>query len=683
MKFWKRFLSLALLAALLTAPAARAADEVAPWAREAVDFAVEHGLMSPEDQRPADAATRAELAHMVAALFRPETQADLSACGDVEANAWYAPDMARAVAVGLYEHAPSLAPRRTLTREEAFISLGRLFGVPDGDPARMAQFADSDALSEWAAAPIAGMVEAGYVQGRQDGLDPRGPISRQDLANLLYRLSGTVLREDGPAPERGNLVVPAGVAVPEGLSVQGDLILCASYEEPLVLKDVQVSGRIVVHGGSVVLSGGTAAAELVSRGLNVRLSGETLPVIRVTGGDLTIEAGACESITVGEAEVHLAEGAKAGRVELQTEFSRLDGAGEAESVVLRSAGARMELSGTPEVQEEPDAGPEGVTLTAIVPANEPRPDAPGVTTTVRFDNVGAAAGKTFILAWYVDGKLAERNWAFPLAEGATAAFTGTASYEGKPAEQCTILARLSNGKNAAQLTQSVDRHLEELAPPVDTMHIEATVTTRAGLFADASLSSWRANVERGTVVTYTDYRSYNNIYVTLPDGRTGWMRAGYLQPSSKDFVQKEDYTAFQKERFVNQTGNYASKTNMLVWVSRLTQKVNVFEGSQGNWKLTHAFACCSGKNATPTTGGVFSYYSRTGRWDFGTYYVNRPMLFNGGHAFHTRTYIYGMSGVLLDATMGSPRSHGCVRMYDGDVDWLWNNMKFGTTVVVY
>ncbi len=683
MKVWKRFFLLALAAALLAAPAVHAADEVAPWAREAVAFAVENGLMSPEEQRPADAATRAELAHMIAALFRPEAQASLAGCKDVEPNAWYASDMAKAVAVGLYENAPSLAPRRALTREEAFVSLGRLFGVPDGDPARVAQFADSGALNEWAAAPVAGMVEAGYIQGRQNGLDPRGSISRQDLANLVYRLSGAVLHEDGAAPAHGNLVVPAGVAVPEGLSVQGDLILCASGGEPLELKDVQVSGRIVVHGGAVVLSGETAAKELVCRGQSVRLRGEALPDLRVTGGDVTVEAGSCARLTVGEAEACLAEGAKAGRVELQTEFSRLSGAGEAESVVLCDPKAHTELAGALAVQEELDAGPEQVKITATAPANEPRPDAPNITTTVRFDNVGAAAGKRYILAWYVDGKLAKRDWAFQLAEGATATFTTTASYEGKVPENCAILARLSDGKRAATLAQTVSRHLEELAPPVDTMHIEATVTCRAGLYADASLTSWQANVEQGTVVTYTDYRSYNNIHVTLPDGRTGWMRAGYLQPSSKDFVQKEDYTTFQKERFVNKAGKYASKTNMLVWISRLTQKVNVFEGSQGNWKLTHTFACCSGKNATPTTGGVFSYYSRTGRWDFGTYYVNRPMLFNGGHAFHTRTYIYGMSGVLLDATMGSPRSHGCVRMYDADVNWLWENMKFGTTVVVH
>ena len=58
------------------------------------------------------------------------------------------------------------------------------------------------------------------------------------------------------------------------------------------------------------------------------------------------------------------------------------------------------------------------------------------------------------------------------------------------------------------------------------------------------------------------------------------------------------------------------------------------------------------------------------------------MRFNGGHAFHTRTYIKGTS-YLLDPTIGHPASQGCVRMYDADVNWLWDNMPFGTTVVVY
>ncbi|MCI8843570.1 MAG: L,D-transpeptidase family protein [Oscillospiraceae bacterium] len=674
-----RILASILLAALLLAVPAFAEDPVAPWAEEAVGFAVEHGLMSPAEQRPRDSATRAELAHMLAALFDLRAEAGLDGT-DVEPNAWYAPDMAKAVAAGLYS-GTTLSPRQPLTRETAFLVLSRCFGVPDGDLKVLAQFSDTAALNEWAAAPIAGMIECGYVQGTGGKLNPQGTIARQDLANLIYRLANTVAEADGALPAKGTVVVPAEVALPEGTKIDGNLIVCAG-EQPLVLRDVTVTGRIVLQSGELRLEGTSAASEIVCRGRDLRLSGTELPAIRATFGNAAVEAGTCPTLTLGDASVRLGKDVKVGEAVLTTAYSRLDGKGQAEKAVVRHAKAEVALPG---VQPEEDLASRlnSITVTATVPANEPTPAAPTVSSTVRFSNVGEAAGTTCILSWYMDGKLISRDWTFQLKEGAMSSVTATASYEGDLSENCSLLVRLSDGSEATMHTQNVSRHLEQLGPPVQTMEIEARVAYRASLYSDSALRNWVANIEAGTTVTYSDYRSYWNIYVTLPDGRSGYVSPNCLQLSYQDFVQKEDYTVYQKERFVNQTNHYASDTELLVWLSRRTQKVNVFQGSQDNWKLLHTFDCCSGKNATPTAGGVFKYYSRTWRWDFDTYYVKKPMLFNGGHAFHTRTYISGMPGVLLDATIGAPRSQGCVRMYDEDVDWLWDNMKMGTTVVVY
>ena len=668
-----------LLAALLLSIPALAEDAVSPWAQEAVNFAVEYGLMSATEQRPRDSATRAELAHMLAALFELQTEADLTG-SDVEPTAWYASDMAKAAAIGLYS-GKTLSPRQPLTRETAFLVLSRSFGVPEGDLKALAQFSDTAALNEWAAAPIAGMLEGGYVQGADDKLNPQGPIARQDLANLIYRLSGSVLTPDGELPAKGNVVVRPESEVPEGAKIDGNLIISGGAE-PILLRDVTVTGRIVLLDGSLHLEGTSTASEIISRGGNVHLSGEELPPLRAACGGLTLDAGTSPALTIADASVTLNKEAKIEEAVLTTAYGKLSGEGQAERALIRAAGAEAALPG---LQPEQDYGSSlaNVTVTASAPANEPTPTAPTIQTTVRFSNVGDAAGKTYILAWYLDGKLISRDWTFNLTEGASASVTATASYEGGVSEKCNLLARLSDGSEAAMLTQSVSRHLELIAPPVKTMEIEARVIYRTSLYEDSSLRTWLANIEAGTTVTYSDYRSYWNTYVTLPDGRSGYVSPSCLQLSYEDFVQKEDYSVFQKERFVNQDRHYASDTDLLVWLSRRTQKVNVFQGSQNNWKLIHTFDCCSGKNATPTVGGVFKYYSRTGRWDFGTYYVKRPMLFNGGHAFHTRTYITGAPGALLDATIGAPRSHGCVRMYDDDVNWLWDNMKMGTTVVVY
>ena len=668
-----------LLTVLLLSVPVFADDPVSPWAKEGVDFAVAHGLMDPSEQRPRDNATQAEFAHMITVLLNLQDEADLSGT-NVEPNAWYAPDMAKMIAAGLYSGS-TLSPRQPLTRETAFQVLARCFGVPDGDLKALSQFSDTAGLNEWAAASIAGMLDAGYISGTNNQLAPQAPISRQDLANLIYRLAGSKAVPDGEFPVSGSVVVPEGVEIPEGTAIDGNLTVCPG-DEPLVLRDVTVTGRIVLHGGALHLEGASTASEIVCRGQNLHLSGENLPSVRAVYGGLSIDAGTCPLLTVGDASVTIGQDGKVEEAVLTTAFSRLNGDGETGHAVLRHAGAQADVKGL-EAEQDYSSDIRSVAISASVPANEPTPAAPSIQSTVRFSNVGEAAGKSYILSWYMDGKLVSRDWTFQLTEGAEASVTVQVPYESDSSAYCNLLARLSNGSDAAMLTQTVTRHLEMFGPPVKTMEIEARVIYRTSLYSDSSLRTWIDNIEAGTTVTYSDYRPYWNTYVTLPDGRSGYVTPGCLQLSYEDFVQKEDYSVFQKERFVNQTKHYESETELLVWLSRRTQKVNVFQGSKDNWKLIHTFDCCSGKNATPTVGGVFRYYSRTGRWDFGTYYVNKPMLFNGGHAFHTRTYISGRPGALLDSTIGAPRSHGCVRMYDDDVNWLWDNMKIGTTVVVF
>lgn len=38
---------------------------------------------------------------------------------------------------------------------------------------------------------------------------------------------------------------------------------------------------------------------------------------------------------------------------------------------------------------------------------------------------------------------------------------------------------------------------------------------------------------------------------------------------------------------------------------------------------------------------------------------------------------------LSDATIGMPASHGCIRMMDEDIQWLYNYVPANTTVVVF
>ena len=144
-----------------------------------------------------------------------------------------------------------------------------------------------------------------------------------------------------------------------------------------------------------------------------------------------------------------------------------------------------------------------------------------------------------------------------------------------------------------------------------------------------------------------------------------------------------DYTQGEKTVFVNAKG-YSSKTQYLIWVSRSAQMVNVFEGSQWNWKLIHEFQCATGKSSSPTPIGVTEVtYKQTG-W-YTSSYTCRPVVrfYPGtGYAFHSRLYYPG-TNKLKDPSIGFPVSAGCVRMLDEGIYWLYNNIPSGTTVVIY
>lgn len=151
------------------------------------------------------------------------------------------------------------------------------------------------------------------------------------------------------------------------------------------------------------------------------------------------------------------------------------------------------------------------------------------------------------------------------------------------------------------------------------------------------------------------------------------------------WAQKHDYSKDVKNAFVNYKG-YSSSSNYLVWVNLTYQRVNIFTGSQGNWTLVREALCGSGKSSTPTIKGVFTISYKQSNWNYGSYYCGPIVRFNGssGYAFHSRLQYWPMnSDRYYDARIGFPISHGCLRMYNDDIWFMYNNIPSGTTVVVH
>lgn len=688
------FCVLAAALCLTLCPLARAAgeEEPDPWAAPAMAFAVEHGLLPADDLRPREAATRTVLSLMVAELLDSQARADLSRFDDAQPGSWYYDALSRGVAMGLFQgNGSSLGLNSAFTREQVITVMARCFGVPDGDRGVLSGFSDADQVSDWAAGAVAGMVAEGYIQGDGSLLSPQRTMSRQEVAQLIYRLAGTVA-EGELGEQTGNVtLLPAGDTVTGG-TVEGDLLLGCS-PEPITLEDVQISGRLVIHGGTVRLTGATVAGEVVCCGENITLESNGLSPVRVTGGnallsgggqvtaqgDAVLLSGLYSQVTVGpEAQVE--------RAALHHPDSRLTGEGSVAEASIRYESCTV-TAPTGQIVEALDPGISQVVIQAAVPINDATPSAPAISTTVRFTNVDvehcatAPFGVRYCtLSWYVDGALVYQQKNFPLRDGAQSSIQLQADYTGRLKASRTVAVRLTYEDQQAELSQTADQHIELVSTPVRTINVEATTRRATALYSSSDLTGKLGSVAAGITGIYSSYSGTTAGWVTLPDGRTGWIPMRDLSISTKNYVRSTDYTQVEKENYVNIKG-YDSTTQYLVWVSRLTQTVNVFTGGRRDWTLLHVFPCSTGKNSTPTIPGVFRYQYRMYKWDFDYYYVLHPMIFNGEHAFHTRTY--RTTGGLLDPTIGRPVSNGCVRLYDDAVDWLWNNLPYDTTVVVY
>jgi len=150
------------------------------------------------------------------------------------------------------------------------------------------------------------------------------------------------------------------------------------------------------------------------------------------------------------------------------------------------------------------------------------------------------------------------------------------------------------------------------------------------------------------------------------------------------WAAENDYDAFDKEVFVHAKG-YESETEYLLWVNRSHQRLNVFLDNDGTWELIESFIVATGRQGHATKLGVTIISTRTeGGWEFGSYTVKPVIRFWPGlaMAFHSRP-LHPRTDAVTDARIGFPVSQGCVRMFNEDVNYIYDNIPTRTTVVVH
>ena len=166
------------------------------------------------------------------------------------------------------------------------------------------------------------------------------------------------------------------------------------------------------------------------------------------------------------------------------------------------------------------------------------------------------------------------------------------------------------------------------------------------------------------------------------NGKTCW--AKWSQVKMKWKLTYNDYAWSVKEAYVK-SEKFKSNTDYLIWVSRYTNRTNVFHKEDGKWVLKKVYDCNTGNYYQPLKGGQYTLAGkerikykihRNGR----EYYFEYSRKFGGSGTFHTRCR-WSDTGNLRNAIKRHPTTKGCCRLYDAAAKYIYNLPK-GTRVVI-
>ena len=181
------------------------------WAYNAVEYCYQKGVcsgISSTQFGPDNSMIRGDFMLMLYnAAGRPAVSTPCTFT-DVSQSDYYYTALAWAQGKGLASGTGGggFSPRDKITREQAFSLLHRYLPIigkdcPDGDLSVLNQFKDSKSIAGYAKTAAATLVSQGLASGSGGNLDPKGTLTRAQMASLLYRvLEHTPIQTDPTTP---------------------------------------------------------------------------------------------------------------------------------------------------------------------------------------------------------------------------------------------------------------------------------------------------------------------------------------------------------------------------------------------------------------------------------------------------------------------------------------------------
>ena len=682
------------------------------WSRAALIFAVRNGLMvgvSEHDLAPKNNTTQAELATIMLAILKTQKAADLSGYKGVKRNAWYYSFMQRAVSLGMFPVADPaskvLTPNVNVTREEVFVVMARLFGIKSDSRQGIYRFSDWADVSDWAANEISAMIEHGHLAGNNGKILPKAKITREELAVVIMSFLNQLGTEMDTRNFTGRMAL-ASATVPANTTVNGDLILSTDVTS-ITLDHLTVTGRLILQGNDMadVTMTGCNVQELVLARSAIIHSDKKLKnvtvlqaarlycsaaVVNVFGAMIVYESSTLDTVNMMNQSCMTVYGTIR-KVNILGEQVYINGTGNIQTLECRGSLLGNDCP-TGKTIENPYNTLTTATATCtdswfVTESNQQ------FTMGLKLSNMPEGWSECD-LQWYVDGDLISSATRILLKEGSVIKAKHNFHdplFAGKTSSAVKVFVTCQGKRTQLyQGSVTLETPLSYWIEHVRTQNVQGWLKTDGMLYTRYSynggyqFSGPIAQYPAGTQVTILQSRESSVTKVRMQDGRVGWMSFSNVEVSTANFYTTEDYPQNFKEYYVNKMRNCTSSTSYLIWVSLYTQRINIFKGSKGNWKLIRTGPIASGRNPCPTPVEVTKILYKTTQWSYQYYYCHHVSVFDEARGFHSRPTRYASDGGgICDWSIGFPASAGCIRLMDEDCIFLYDSVPTGTAVYIY
>lgn len=202
------------------------------WGYQAVEYCYANNIVSgisPTEFGATGLIRRADFMLMLyAALGRPAVSTPCTFT-DVSESDYYYTALAWAQSKGLISGGGdgTCAATASITREQAFTILRKalpLFGKECDDipVSIIKKFADWEQVADYARRPTATLIGQGVVSGSGSGINPKGTLTRVEMAALLYKISTFTPTPFNPPMDEDNAIdeIPETPEVPETPEIQ-------------------------------------------------------------------------------------------------------------------------------------------------------------------------------------------------------------------------------------------------------------------------------------------------------------------------------------------------------------------------------------------------------------------------------------------------------------------------------